>query len=175
MKDDFFFLHQSFDEDNLPTEIILVQIDSFFDGGLEHLLAQKLNLPIKHYCSFKDCWQYLILKTSPFCLIAGDFSKEGADITAMIKKLRKEFSGFATIVLQGRQREAQTVVEEGIRYLTAPFFLEKLLSSIHQTLQEGLGNHSPYRWKTDEIYSKKLCGKYVSRNDRRIQCHEENF
>ena len=139
MKDDFFFLHQSFDQDTPPAEIILIQTDPFFDGKLKSLLEEKLNFSVENYCSFADCWENLILKTTPFCLISGSSPTETTDTTAIIKKLKKESPHFTGIILQKSPIEASAMVEEGIHYLTTPFSFEKLFSSILQALQEDRG------------------------------------
>ena len=138
MKEDFFFLHQSFEKNSLPIEIILTQTDSLFEDQ-KYLLQQKFNLPVKSFSSIKDCHEYLITKISPFCLITKNPSEGDINITAIIRELKKDFLEFTVIMLHKEAREAQVIEDEGIYHLNYPFSSEKLLSSIHRALQEDLG------------------------------------
>ncbi|MCY4524007.1 MAG: hypothetical protein OXB84_04640, partial [Halobacteriovoraceae bacterium] len=139
MKDDFFFLHKSFDDFNPPVEVVLVQVTLSFKRELISILEQKLNITVRDYQSCEDCLKKLNLENSHFCLIMEDLPDKEMDAFTLINLLKEEYPGFSSIILQNTPKQRPVVQISNTHYSVHPFSLEKIFSLFNRALQEDLG------------------------------------
>lgn len=162
--EDFRFLHDSYEDDSVPTpvtaqlpDIFLVEDDRMFGRTIKRYLEKKLSLNVQYFSGPNECLEFLSnWGKAPFCLVSDiSFGESDADGLFLIDILSERNLNFASIVMTGFAsiETAINATKKGVyHYLTKPFEPEFLVSLVVEAIEKRLGIRRELLLKSEEVH-----------------------
>ena len=162
--EDFRFLHDSFEDDSVPTpitaqlpDIFLVEDDRMFGRTIKRYLEKKLSLKVQYFSGPNECLEFLSnWGKAPFCLVSDiSFGESDADGLFLIDILSERNLNFASIVMTGFAsiETAINATKKGVyHYLTKPFEPDFLVRLVVEAIEKRLGIRRELLLKSEEVH-----------------------
>lgn len=162
--EDFRFLHDSYEDDTVPTpvtvdlpDVFLVEDDRMFGRTIKRYLEKKLSLNVQYFSGPNECLEFLSnWGKAPFCLVSDiSFGESDADGLFLIDILSERNLNFASIVMTGFAsiETAINATKKGVyHYLTKPFEPDFLVSLVVEAIEKRLGIRRELLLKSEEVH-----------------------